>query len=422
MVKRALLGLFPGLVAAATLGAAPLPCRAEAEALSPVERCLKEGDRLLDQVRQEQTLARRLTLAAEARALCEKAEKLSPEDPKPLLMLARSHLVSSPEHPEQCLPDACERALQLLARARRLDRTLEHAPRIAFDTAMVYSRMSRFEEAVAEYDQAMRYASDVRLWDRWFDSFDDSMLWGNSAESLMALGRLEESVRRYRKAVAAAEPGKLAWALGLWGLGVALDRDGQVELGRKAIRQVLDLDPAMGRLFDEGVFFEPPGDIWYYTALGHEVAGDLPRAIEHFRRFLVEAPRSQYAAAARRHLQLLERERVPKSPSGALLIASASGDPDRWVESVRSKFERHLPELQLCYDRTLQKVPHSRGLVRFVVTFTENGITADVMPKPGPLTQAFAQCALITMWGWRFEYVGGARPEAAVIIELQGKR
>lgn len=421
-MKRLALGLV-------VLGAlAPRAARAEKATAEPekpataVDKCMTEGDRLLDLVRVERELWVRMSLAQRAKILCEEAKKSAPDDPKPLLMLARAELISDPAHPEQCLPNACETALVLLGNARRLDRTREHAPRIAFDIAMVYSRMGKFEAAVAEYDQAMRFVGDMRAWDRWFDAFDDAMLWGNSAESLMALGRLEESVARYRRAVAAAEPGTLGWALGLWGLGVALDRDGQVELARKAIRQVLDLDPAMGRLFSDGVFFEPPGDIWYYTGLGHEVAGDLYRASEHFRRFLAEVPKSRYAASGRRHLQQLEKERLLRGPTGAVSIAGASGDPDKWVEQVRGQFEHHMPELQLCYDRVLQKTPNARGLVRFVISYSEAGFGIDIQPRPGPLTEGFARCALITIYSWRFEYVGGTHPEAAIVIELGGKR
>ncbi len=387
---------------------------------TPVERCVSFGDKQLEQARSEPQLYRREQLALAVRQLCERAQQGAPLDPKPHIVLSRTWLVADPAHPEQCVPGACEKALSHLVEARRLDRHLENGPRIALDTALVYSRMSRFTEAIAEYDRALRYVSEARLWNDWYEAFDDSMLWGNSAESLMALGRLEESVERYRKAVATALPGSLGWALGLWGLGVALDRDGQVELSRRAIRSVLDLDPAMGRLRSDSVFFEPPGDIWYYTALGHEVSGDLARAAEHFGAFLREAPRSPYAPAARRHLRLLEREKLVKSPTGRVSISSADGDPDRWVAFVRQQFERHMPELQLCYDRVLLKVPLSRGLVRFVVTFTDRP-NVDVSPRPGPMTEPFAICVSRQMGAWRWDYQGGSNPEATIVIELGGK-
>ena len=130
-------------------------------------------------------------------------------------------------------------------------------------------------------------------------------------------------------------------------------------------------------------------------------------------------PSSEWLAATR---ALLEKEKTLRGPTGTLQISSVSGDPDKWVDTVRTQFERHMPELQLCYDRTLQKVPNARGLVRFVVTYTESGPSVDLAPKPGEQTAAFARCALIQMFAWRFEYVGGARPEAAIIVELEGQK
>lgn len=392
------------------------------ELRDPVERCVEDGEKRLERIRSEPTLDGRLRLAGEIKQLCEEAQAKKPSDVRSLVLLAKAALVSEPLHPDECRPGACEEALRLLTLARARDRERQEAPRIAFELAMVYSRMGKFAEAVTEYDEAMKYADLERPWNKWVDNFDEVLLWGNSAESLMALGHLEESAARYRRAVSSAQPGSLGWILAQWGLGVVLDRDGQTEVARRVIRQVLDLDPAMARLYSDSVFFEPPGDIWYYSALGHEVDGDLQRALDDYKKFLQLVPKSPFAARAAWHVQQLQKERRDPIITGRLSYATIEGEPDRWVTTVRQQFERHRRDLEACYDRTLRTASATTGWVRMVFTYTDQGADFDFQPRPGVLTESFARCAMFSIFGWRFEFTGTGHPQATVVIELGGRK
>src|SRR6185295_360609 len=141
-----------------------------------------------------------------------------------------------------------------------------------------------------------------------------------------------------------------------WGLGVALDRDEQVERSRRSIALALEHDPAMSRLSDESVFFEPPGDKHYYLALGHEAAGDVAEARAALRAFLAEVPGSRYAARARAHLR-----RLPPGPepiAGEVRVGPAvTLRAARAPEAIRATFDRRAAELRLCDARARRADP-----------------------------------------------------------------
>src|SRR5262249_26871287 len=169
----------------------------------------------------------------------------------------------------------------------------------------------------------------------------------------------EESIVRYRKAEAAAYAGGIEWQLAEWGLGVALDRDEQIERSTEAIRRALERDPTMARLGDEGVFFEPPGDRRYYEALGHEVAGDVAQALAGYRAFIAEAPASRYLARARAHLRALERSPAPRSGPRPQV---AFGEPMpfralRPPARLRAILVSHEEELRTCFARAVRSEP-----------------------------------------------------------------
>src|SRR5436190_3668263 len=116
-------------------------------------------------------------------------------------------------------------------RARSLARTPSEESRCSLLAAIESSRAGRFEQALADYDQ------HIRLGEAEGDAYS------NSAEILMALGRLGEAQDRYREAIRLEDQSRPAvpgrdhdeyMALAYYGLGVALDRDEQGQAAREA--------------------------------------------------------------------------------------------------------------------------------------------------------------------------------------------
>lgn len=338
---------------------------------------LERAEALLQRARLERNLKARSALADEAAALCARAEQAAPKDPLPHLLLARALSIPDPDHPEACRAGACERASAELDRARALDTAGAEGEQIASEMGIVLSRLGRFQQALVEYDRALGLVPTERRPSSLDDSGARAILFGNSAETLMALGRLAESIDRYRQAGAASFFGGLEWELSQWGLGVALDRDGQVEKSRAAIERALDLDPTLARLDDEDVFFEPAGDKHYYQALGHEVAGDREPAVAGWRAFLAEVPASPYAARARAHLELLRRAPAGhdtdpgqvKVVIGMPQVLRAVRGAARLKETITARQQ----DLRTCYLRALRTEPRLSTELRLGIELAPAG-------------------------------------------------
>ncbi|MBI4508784.1 MAG: hypothetical protein HY698_04055 [Deltaproteobacteria bacterium] len=122
----------------------------------------------------------------------------------------------------------------------------------------------------------------------------------NIAELLMATGRIDEAIQHYRIAVDlnSGEP------LHFYGLAVAYDRAGYTSLSYEVMRSALDLDPDLRRLHMDTVYFVPEGDVFYYEALAHRVAGRKEAALSSLRRFISEAKPllGAYKHRAREHV------------------------------------------------------------------------------------------------------------------------
>src|SRR5439155_3175520 len=223
---------------------------------------VEQAEQLLRSVSQIRDRDRRFAIADQAQALCEQAIRERPREAAPHIVLARILTVADPQHPEACRPKACERAITELKEARRLDGNGAESERIAAELGLVLSRLGAYEDALAEYDRALKLVDPERR-PSVFEDYGRSVLFGNSAETLMALGRIPEAIERYRQAEAVATPGDIEWELAEWGLGVALDRDEQVDKSSQAVQRALDFDPTMAHLTDDSVFFEPAGDKRY---------------------------------------------------------------------------------------------------------------------------------------------------------------
>jgi hypothetical protein len=244
----------------------------------------------------------------------------------------------------------------------------------------------------------------------------------------MALGRLDEAIARYRQAESLSTAGDIEWELAEWGLGVALDRDGQIEKSRAAIQRALDYDPTMSHLTDESVFFEPAGDKRYYEGIGHEVAGDSADALAAWRAFVVEVPGSRYVTRAQAHIVALKRVHptAPLATTHARVTVAEIINLRRIraVAEIHDTVQRHENELQLCYARTLRTKPSARGELRLHVILDPSGlplvksrVVSSTVDSP-----SLGQCVELTASAWRFPSNDTRDPEDLLItLEFGGK-
>ncbi len=322
-----------------------------------------DAEALLGTLANEQDPVERFRIADHAIELCQKAIVARPKDPLPHLVLSRALTIGDLQHPESCRPGACQRAVDELKRARVLDVNGIEAQRIASELGIVLSRVGAYADALAEYDRALTLIESERRPNILDDGGDKAVLYGNSAETLMALGRLGEAIDRYRLAEAAASPPDEEWQLAEWGLAVALDRDEQVEKARAAVARALELNPNMSRLSQEGVFFEPAGDKFYYEALGHEVAGDRKEAAQAWRDYLAAQPTTRWARRARAHLEALKK--APTATDAADALAEVSFDDPivlhgtRTPEQIGATVSAHLGDVRLCVTHALRGRKHA---------------------------------------------------------------
>lgn len=199
--------------------------------------------------------------------------------------------------------DKPEAAVAALDQACRLAETDEDEATCTLRLGVEQSRAGQYAAALTTYDQHLRLA------------VASSAAYGNSAEILMALGRLPEAVDRYEEAVRleerrdAGRERDQALALGLYGLGVALDRDEQTIASAEAMSRALAIDPRLGLLdaaSNRGdIFFVPAGDAHYYRGLALATLGRPREASDAFHRFLAESRESPYRARAQAHLAAL---------------------------------------------------------------------------------------------------------------------
>lgn len=404
-------------VALLALLCVPSPARAGA---------VEQAEQLMRTISQTRDRERRFAIADQAQALLEQAIRERPRDPAAHIVLAHVLVVADLDHPERCRPRACERAIAELNEARKLDVGGAEAEDIASDLGLVYSRTGAYEDALAEYDRALKLVETDRRPSQ-FEDYGRAILYGNSAETLMALGRLPEAIERYRQAEANSAVGEIEWELAEWGLGVALDRDEQLEKSRQAIQRALDFDPTMSHLTDDTVFFEPAGDKHYYEALGHEVAGDRELALAAWRAFLSESPNSQYARRARAHLAELKRSGpvvAAVDPSRVHLSIGEIMDLRgvRPAASLREVVQLHSDELRLCYARALRTDPTAKGELRLQLVLDPSGWL--VMRARTLLStvssSTLSHCVELAASAWRFSVSDVLEPEEVIVTLLFG--
>lgn len=140
----------------------------------------------------------------------------------------------------------------------------------------------------------------------------DEQLLGNLAETYMMLNRLEESIATYLLAVASGA----ARTSTVYGLAVALDRDGDTEQALRRIQSqgAVGLESFNKELFRGGLFFVPQGEVHYYQALANEAFGNYGAALELWNRYIASGAHPEFQPRAREHIEALRKKRVRPEP------------------------------------------------------------------------------------------------------------
>ncbi len=120
----------------------------------------------------------------------------------------------------------------------------------------------------------------------------------NTADVLMAAGRLEEALAAYRRAIKVRADRRGV----MLGYAVALDRAGDVEGATRILAQTLRGDRRIERLWPKGLVLFPAEEEHVYRALILSHLGKAREATEALARFLELAPASPWAAHAAERL------------------------------------------------------------------------------------------------------------------------
>jgi len=202
-----------------------------------------------------------------------------------------------------------------------LERTVNEVPASSrvdawVELAVAYARVGRGQDEIRCYERALAYEPH---------GASRATILANEAEAYMAAGDVARAVAGYRAALeplATVEEVARRAPTTLWGLGVALDRSGELAAGLDAIQRARAYDPADRNLSGAGWFFNPEHDAAWYAGLGHLlVARRGPeldvrreaygRAIASFREYVDLAPAADlWVATARARILALTAEQA----------------------------------------------------------------------------------------------------------------
>jgi tetratricopeptide (TPR) repeat protein len=319
-------------------------------------------------------------------------------------------------------------AAAAFGRARALARTPAEESWCSMRAAIESSRAGRFEQALADYDQHIRLGEA------------QAAAYTNSAEILMALGRLGEAQDRYREAIRLegqtrplALPGQSRdedLALAYYGLGVALDRDEQGHAAREAIARALAHDPKLAILDAardgrSDVFFVPPGDVHYYRGLALMVLGRPRESIDAFQRFLTEQRGSRWIRRAESHLLALASGSEGGRRSRLRLAAAGTVRADEGLSAplVDAALRGHPGLIEACVDRAPSSASETTRL-SLEVAFDAGGAVQAVKGQGGaPEWGPFFGCVEQRLKeGLRVPRPAGARQAGARLDLVLGVR
>ncbi len=136
--------------------------------------------------------------------------------------------------------------------------------RALFFRAIALAATAEYTEGAALLERISRFRSDLN---------EAHLYYGNLAELHMAAGDFDRAILFYQQAVSAG-----GGAAGRVGLALALERAGRPDDAASHVLRAVVEDPDASFLDQEGVFFVPEGDIYFYRALIALGRGDIDQA------------------------------------------------------------------------------------------------------------------------------------------------
>ena len=281
--------------------------RPQTQALVKIDRLLAEEFYLFLELR---TSFRRGLLLARARKMLENIGAARSKDPAIRFRLGQVyHKLYSFEPDEKLL----QMAAQHLAFVGRSNAPRSMRSEALSDLAICYARLGRHREEVEAYSQALRIEPHSK---------DRAVLLANRAEGLMVQGDITGAVRGYRASIKETPSERMPFGpvTTMWGLGVALDRSGDLEGALEQIRSARTHDPGDELIHSDNWFYVPAYDDSWYAALGHWQAARAAEnqemkleayrnAITSWRSYIERAPSSDHwVALANLRVKQCEKE------------------------------------------------------------------------------------------------------------------
>jgi Flp pilus assembly protein TadD len=275
--------------------------------------------------------------------------------------------------------DALERVHALAPEGWSPDGLRPAYPQPAFSLAFCDAAAGRLEASVELLEHALTLEN--------LSTDATATLTYNLGDSYQALGRLEDAIRAYQRAIElhANVP------IYRFSLAVALDRDEQGARAREEMLAALASDRNLSTLSQPTTTYVPPEDEDYFRGFALEVltASDLQKsacqpwlcrslARVYFRRFVSRAPQGPWRKRAEAHLHDLG-EASPREDEINVLLGPARVDGAAQAPYVKTAMQA-LPRLRVCMA--------DKPLALYRVDVFLPGKVAPPAPAPAPPKKA----------------------------------
>ncbi len=252
----------------------------------------------------------------------------------------------------------------------------KHGPAyIPFRAGFCLALAGRIEESITQYQKVVA-VNFVGLPGAGAQAVTESTVRWNLGDSFHALGRLEEAIAEYERAIDIGGKGE---AVLRFALGVAYDRDEEIEKSRDAMLAGIKANPTLHNIADPNVIYLPPEDEDYYHGLAYKatydeqrILGSRVRAIAYFRRYVATVGEQTWVPRAQQHLASLGSTALGERDIE--IMPGDAGEKDK--EKIIREIVAAGPDLQKC----LAEYPYS--VVRVTLTLAPP-LPADKKGKKG---------------------------------------